>query len=58
MPLGRKLGLDSTDIVLDGDPAPPPQKRGHSPTNFRPMFVVANGWIGQDATRYAQATLC
>jgi len=26
MPLGRKVGLDSGDIVLHGGPAPPPQK--------------------------------
>ena len=26
MPLGTQVGLDSDDIVLDGDPAAPPQK--------------------------------
>jgi len=30
MPLGTEVGLDPSDIVLDGDPAPLP-KRGHSP---------------------------
>jgi len=30
MPLGIELGLGSGDFVLDGDPAPPPQK-GHRP---------------------------
>jgi len=30
MPLGREVGFDQGDIVLDRDPAPP-QKRGHSP---------------------------
>ena len=30
MPLGTEVGLDLRDIVLDGDPAPPPLK-GHSP---------------------------
>jgi len=40
MPLGRKVGLDPSDILLDGDTAPPPQKGGTAP-NFRPMFVVA-----------------
>jgi len=39
MPLGRKVGLDPGDIVLDGDPAPPPQK-GTEPRNFRPMSIV------------------
>jgi len=42
MPLGRKLSLDPSDIVLDGDPAPLP-KRGQSP-NFRPMSIVAK-WL-------------
>jgi len=26
MPLGREVGLGPNDIVLDGDPAPPPRK--------------------------------
>jgi len=30
MPLGTEVGLSLGDIVLDGDPAPPPLK-GHSP---------------------------
>jgi len=39
IPLGTEVGLNLGDIVLDGDPAPPPLK-GHSP-QFRPMSVVA-----------------
>jgi len=31
MPLGRKVGLDPSEIVLDEDPAPPPQKGGRAP---------------------------
>jgi len=31
MPLGVEVGLAPGHIVLDGDPALPPQKRGHSP---------------------------
>ena len=31
MPLGTEVGLDPNGIVLDGDSAPPPRKRGHSP---------------------------
>jgi len=27
MPLGTKVGLDPSDIVLDGHPAPPPPKK-------------------------------
>jgi len=38
MPLGRMVVLDPSDIVLDGDPTPPPQK-GTAP-NFRPMSIV------------------
>jgi len=39
MPLGMEIGLGPGHIVLDGDPAPLPEK-GHSP-NFRPMSIVA-----------------
>jgi len=38
MLLGRKVGLDPSDIVLDADPAPP--SRGTAP-DFRPISVVA-----------------
>jgi len=31
MPLGRKIGLDQSDIVLDGEPAPPSSKGGRAP---------------------------
>jgi len=42
MPLGTEVGLAPVDIVLDGNPAPLPKKRhSPSPTNFRPMSVVA-----------------
>jgi len=30
-PLGTKVGLDPSNIVLYGDPAPLPKKRGQSP---------------------------
>jgi len=42
--LGTEEGLGLRDIVLDEDPATPPLK-GHSPPNFWPMSVVANGWM-------------
>jgi len=67
MPLGRELGLGQSDIVLDGDTAPPLQnggsKTGAEPPNFRPMSIVANGLDGSRwhlAWRWAsiQATLC
>ena len=39
MKLGMEAGLGSGHIVLDGDPAPPPQRV--TAPNFRPMSVVA-----------------
>jgi len=63
MPLGMEVGLGPVDFLLDGDPAPPPQKRGGAPPNFRPMFSVAKRLDGSRchlALRWAsvQATLC
>jgi len=43
MKLGTQVGLSPGNIVLDGDPAPPPPKEGAAP-NFRPMYVVAK-WL-------------
>ena len=40
MSLGTDAGLGLGDFVLDGEPAPPPQKGGEAP-NFRPMFIVS-----------------
>ena len=37
MSLGVEVGHGPSDIVLDGDPAPP--TKGHTP-NFRPMSIV------------------
>ena len=34
-------GLGPGDFVLDGDLAPPPQRGGGEPPNFRPMFIAA-----------------
>jgi len=39
MPLGRKVGINPSDVVLDGDPAPPPPKGGRAP-NFRPIMSI------------------
>ena len=36
MPLGKEVGLGPSDIVLDGDPAPLPQKGHSSPQLFGP----------------------
>jgi len=45
MKLGMQLGLSSGHIVLDGDPAPPPQK-GHSPQFLAQVCCgQTDGWI-------------
>jgi len=48
MPHGRELGLNTRDIVLDGDPALFPQK-GAEPPIFGPCLLWPNGWMNQDA---------
>jgi len=40
MKLGMHVGLGPGQIVLDGNPAPPPEKGAESP-NFRPISIVA-----------------
>jgi len=55
MPIGTKVGLDPSDIVLDGDPAPPPQKGGNflgKAPIFGPCLLWPNYWMDQDATWY------
>jgi len=48
---GGTVGLGPDNIVLDGDPAPPPKKRGDTaPPIFGPCLLWRNGWIDQDAT--------
>jgi len=49
MPLGVEIGLGPGDFVLDGDPAPPPQ-RGQTPKSFGPCLLWRNGWMDQDRT--------
>jgi len=39
-----KVGLGPGDFVLDGHPAPPPQKKGNSPANFQSMSIVVK-WL-------------
>ena len=39
MALRMEVGLGPGYIVLDGDPAPLPQKEGRAP-NFRPIFIA------------------
>ena len=45
MPLDREVGLSPSDIVLDGDPGPLPQK-GITAPNCRPMSTVTKGLDG------------
>jgi len=53
MPLGMEVGLGPGLIVLDGDPAPPPQN-GVEPPIFGPYLLRPNGWIDQDAAWYRE----
>jgi len=52
MALGVEVGLGPGDIVLDGDPAPPPKKRGLQLPIFGPCLLWPNGWMDQHATWY------
>jgi len=49
MKLGMQVGLGPGHILLDGDPAPPPQM-GRNPRIFIPYLLWPNGWMYQDAT--------
>ena len=52
MPFGMEVCLSPGDFVLDGEPAPPPQKKGAEPPIFGPCLLWPNGWMDQDATWY------
>jgi len=45
MPLARKVGLDPSDIVLDVDPAPLPQKGAEPPFSAHTYCAQTVGWI-------------
>jgi len=48
MSLGTELGLGPGDFVLDGDPAPPPQKGGGTPRHTFSAHVYCGetaGWV-------------
>ena len=51
MKLDMEVHLGPSDIVSDGDPAPPSPK-GQRPPIFGPCLLWPNGWIDQDATWY------
>jgi len=40
MLLDTEVGLGPGDIVLDGDPTPPPIERGTAAPTFRPISIV------------------
>jgi len=42
MPLGREVELSTGDIVLDRDPASPPQKGAQQPPLFVPCLLWPN----------------
>ena len=52
MPLCREVGLSPSDIVLDGEPAPPPPKGAGAPPIFGQCLLWPNGWMDQDGTWY------
>jgi len=54
MPIGMEVVLGQADLVLDGDPAPPPKKgRGGAPSSiFGPFPLWPNGCMHHDATWY------
>jgi len=59
MPLGRKVGLDASDIVLDGDPAPLSKKGGRAPQFQAHVYCGQTaGWIKMPLDMEASATLC
>ena len=52
MPLGTMVSLSPGDSVLDGDPAPSPQRGGAPSRVFGPFLLWLKGWMHQDATWY------
>jgi len=52
MPLRTEVGLGSGDILLDGDPAPPPKKGGTASLTYRPIHcgerLDGSRYIGRD----------
>ena len=53
MPLGMEVGLDRSDFMLDGEPAPRPQKKGDTaPQFYGPCLLWPNGCVYQDTIWY------
>jgi len=51
-PLGTEVDLGPGHIVLDGEPAPPPQKGGTDPPIFGSCLLWPYSGMDQDATWY------
>jgi len=47
MPLDTEAGLDPSEIVLDGDLAPPARKGAQQPPLFGPCLLWPNGGPSQ-----------
>ena len=47
MKFGMQVGLGPGDFVLDGDPAPPPQKGDGALQIFGPCLLWPNGWMDE-----------
>jgi len=45
MKLGMQVDFDPDHIVLDGDPASPPQGGGRRAPFFGPYLLWPNGWM-------------
>ena len=52
MAFDMEVGLGPSHIVLDGDPAPLPQKGTEPPPIFGPFLLSPNGWMDQGGTWY------
>ena len=48
--LGTEVGLSPGDFVLDGDPAPPPNRWADHPQIFGPCLLRPNGWMNEAGT--------
>ena len=50
MSLGMEVGLGPGDLVLNGNPAPPPQRGAPPPEIFSPCLLRPNGWMDEGGT--------
>jgi len=58
IPLGTEVGLGRGDIVLDGDPAPPPMERGTAAPTFRLITMAKRSPISANAELLFMVALC